>query len=149
MTAKLPEWSLLAMITLILWGFWGFLPAAAAKYLSDARSMLLYSTLGSIMVALMVFTTMGFKPEVHARGIGFALLTGVCETTGILLYMYAVTKGPGHLSAIVTTTSLYPIVTVLLSFLILRERLSLRQGIGIVFALLAIVFINWPSDSTT
>jgi len=149
MSSRFPDWFFFALVTLVLWGFWGFLPAIAAKYIGDARSILFYSMIGSVAVALVVFVSMGFKPEFHARGIVFAILTGICETVGILLYMYAVSRGPGHLSLIVTTTGLYPIVTVILALTILRDKLTTVQGIGIALALSAIVLINWPTSSSS
>ncbi len=40
-----------------------------------------------------------------------------------------------------TLTALYPLITVLLSFLILHETVTLRQGIGMLLALAAIVLM--------
>src|ERR1700746_1072147 len=42
---------------------------------------------------------------------------------------------------VVTLSALYPLVTILLSILFLHERLTPRQGIGIVFALIASVLL--------
>ncbi len=56
-----------------------------------------------------------------------------------LLYMIATRSGP--LSVVVTLASLYPASTVLLARVVLHERLSRRQWVGIVCAMAAVVMI--------
>jgi uncharacterized membrane protein len=38
---------------------------------------------------------------------------------------------------VISLSSLYPVVTILLSILLLRERITVREGVGIAFALAA------------
>jgi uncharacterized membrane protein len=40
-------------------------------------------------------------------------------------------------STVISLSSLYPVITILLSVLFLHERISRREGLGIVFALVA------------
>jgi transporter family protein len=47
----------------------------------------------------------------------------------------------GKASVVITMTALYPLVTILLSFFFLRETITIKQGIGILFALLAMLFL--------
>ena len=68
-----------------------------------------------------------------------AILCGVLDMTANGLYLIAARGGP--LSVIVTLASLYPASTVLLARLVLDERLSRTQIIGVVACLGAIVLI--------
>ncbi len=54
-----------------------------------------------------------------------------------LLYLIATRSGP--LSVVVTLASLYPASTVLLARVVLHERLSPRQWVGVACALIAVV----------
>ena len=57
------------------------------------------------------------------------------------LFFYWALAG-GKASVVVPLTALYPVVTLGLALLILGERLSLRQSIGVALALTAIFLFS-------
>lgn len=70
---------------------------------------------------------------------GLTVAGGLLDMLANLLYLIASRYGP--LSVVVTLSSLYPATTVLLARVVLRERLSATQVLGIVCALVAVVLI--------
>ncbi|MGH9258043.1 MAG: EamA family transporter [Vicinamibacterales bacterium] len=68
-----------------------------------------------------------------------AVACGVVDMFANALYLLASRGGP--LSVVVTLASLYPASTVVLARVVVGERLSRRQGLGIVCALVAVVVI--------
>ena len=68
-----------------------------------------------------------------------AIACGVVDMLANALYLVASRGGP--LSVVVTLASLYPASTVILARVVIGERLSRRQGLGIVCALAAVVLI--------
>jgi transporter family protein len=68
-----------------------------------------------------------------------ALIAGLLGSIGGLCFVHSVSRGKA--SVVITMTALYPLVTIILSFFFLRETITLKQGIGIVFALLAMLFL--------
>jgi drug/metabolite transporter (DMT)-like permease len=71
--------------------------------------------------------------------LGIVVAGGSLDMIANLLYMIATRSGP--LSVVVTLASLYPASTVLLARLVLHERLSLRQWVGVVCAMIAVMAI--------
>ena len=136
---QVENWFVFALIALVLWGFWGFFPKLATGYLNP-RSVLIYEVVGVLIVALVVLYTMGFKPETNTKGIVFGVLAGIAGLLGTLFFLFAISKGKA--SVVVTMTALYPIITIFLSFFVLNETITVKQGIGMIFALLAIVLLT-------
>jgi transporter family protein len=55
------------------------------------------------------------------------------------LFFYAAHLG--KISIVIMLTALYPIVTLLLSFIFLQEAISIKQSLGVLLAVLAIIFL--------
>lgn len=131
-------WMLFATLTFLSWGLWGFLPKFAFKYL-DPQSTLIYQALGTLLVVPPVLAIRQFDLSFHPRGATFAVVSGVFGALGALCFLLALSQGKA--AVVVSYTALYPLVTIVLSFLLLEETVTLTQGIGILFALLAVVFL--------
>ena len=130
------NWFIFGLLTLVLWGVWGFLPKLATRYI-DPRSVLVFQTIGSIVVTIVILATIDFRPELHTKGMTLAIVTGIMGTLGAVSFLYSITKGKA--SVVVTMTALYPIVTIMLSLFILKESITIKQGIAIILALTAMV----------
>lgn len=129
------QWLTASLIALLLYGFWGFFPKLAMAYINPA-SAIVYEVAGTVAVGLLALSLVGFRPDVHPKGILFAALTGVTGMLGTLCLFYAVRSGKA--SVVVCLTALYPLITVILAHIFLHETLSPRQIIAMVLALAAI-----------
>ncbi len=131
-------WLAPAVLALVLWGVWGMFQKLAANHMPP-RSVYLVSALGAIIVVVVILITGRFPPQFTTEGTLFAVIAGICSSIGGLLFLYAVSKGEA--SVVITFTALYPVITVILSFTVLREMITLKQGIGIVLALFSMVLL--------
>jgi drug/metabolite transporter (DMT)-like permease len=88
------------------------------------------------LVALALRTTGGLG----VRDIGWLAAVGLADVGANLLFALATQRG--LLSVTAVLGSLYPVITVLLARLLLRERLRLVQQVGVVGALAGVVLVS-------
>lgn len=131
------NWLTPALVTIIFWGLWGFIPKLATNY-TDPKSALVWQVVGSIIAGLVILLLAHFKVNTHPKGILFGTLAGLAGMFGALAFLVAMSKGKA--AVVVTITALYPLVTIFLSFLLLKETLTPKQGVGIILALMAMLF---------
>jgi drug/metabolite transporter (DMT)-like permease len=107
-----------------------------------APTMQFLFTIGSLPILLVLLFVRHFRLEKHAKGIVYATATGVLAALGGLGLFAAYGTG-GNTTVITAVTSLYPMVTVVLAVLILRERLTWVQVVGLVFAAVALILFSF------
>lgn len=134
------DWFIYSLITLILWGLWGFILKLSYKSLSWVEVYFL-SVSASFILSLIVFLiNKGYSKLSHSSALFLPLIAGLCASIGAIFFNKALEKS--ELSLIVVLTSLYPAVTIILAVLFLGERLGLHQVIGIILAVVAIVLLS-------
>lgn len=132
------HWLPAAFASLVSFGLWGLFTKLAVHHI-DSKSALIYQTVGVVIIGALTLVTMNFKPTVDTKGFSYALLTGVMYGIGCLFYFIAASKG--KIITVVTMTSLYPLITILLSFILLKENINLKQSAGIILAFIAILLM--------
>jgi len=134
--AKVPDWLIYALICSLLYGLWGFFGNLATKYI-DYKTAFVYEAIGAILTTLFIIQTNSFSFEGDVRGILFAMLVGVCGTVASLVFFIAL--GKGEVANVVSVTSIYPLITVLLSSLFLKEPITLPQMLAVLLAIIAVI----------
>ena len=89
-----------------------------------------------VAAALVVFGDTAFPLGV---GGGWAAVTAVCASSALVLFFYALTKGPA--SQVTPVTSAYPVVTVIGSALLLAEKITLIRGLGTALIVVGVVLL--------
>jgi uncharacterized membrane protein len=97
-------------------------------------------------VAFVVVVAVAGKQSLRASrsALPLVLLSGVGDMTANALFLLA-TQQDGQLAITGVLASLYPVSTVLLAQLVLRERLAPAQLTGLASAAVAVVLITLPS----
>jgi len=104
------------------------------------RNVYFISALGALLVVLAILSTSRFQISLNFEGAFFALIAGVCSSLGGLLFLQAMSRGEAAI--VITFTALYPAVSIILSFLLLNETITIKQGIGIVLALFSMLLLK-------
>ncbi|MBI5559093.1 MAG: EamA family transporter [Deltaproteobacteria bacterium] len=132
------NWLLSAILAMFIYGFWGFFPKIAVSYISP-QSALVYEVIGAILVGLITLFFIDFRLELQPKGVLFAILTGIAGMTGTLFFFAAAQKG--KISVVVSLTALYPLISVLLAVIFLREPLTVKEICGLILAFGAIMLL--------
>jgi drug/metabolite transporter (DMT)-like permease len=138
---KTRPWLIYAIITTVFWGVWGALIELPEK--AGFPATLGYSVWALTMIppALIVLGRMKWKLEYDGRSILLGSVIGFLGAGGQLILFQALKTGPAYL--VFPFISLSPVITIILSYLLLKERASLRGWIGIGLALLAIPLLSY------
>lgn len=134
-------WLFYAILTTLTWGIWGALIEIPQR--SGFPATLGYTVWALTMVpcALIALNIIKFKLDKDLRSIILGMTIGLTGAGGQILLFEALREGPAYI--IFPVISLYPVVTILLSLLILKERSSKRGWIGIFLALIAIFLLSY------
>ena len=138
---RLPAWLIYSILTLMLWGIWGALSKAVSDDI-DAYTNQVFFGIGMIPLLLLVVFSPRLRGGVNRRsGIFYAFITGILGGTGNIAFFRSLMSG-GKASLVVPATSLSPLVTVLMGYFILKERLTGVQKAGFILALVAIYLLS-------
>ena len=119
-----------------LWGFWGAKTSAEV----GAKSANFYAALGTFAIGLLCFSLMNFKPVFTVKGMTYGMLTGAATGIGTIFFIAALRVGPAI--PIVVITALYPLVSTFLMILFFNQTVTLKQLVGIIFSLIALVLLS-------
>ncbi len=101
---------------------------------------LVAARLGSVPFLLGLCVVTGVRPGRQTRLLLLAVVAGVLDMAANLTYLEATRRG--LLSIVAVVSSLYPASTVMLAFLIDRERVDRWQTSGMVLAASAVVLVT-------
>lgn len=142
-------WLLFAIITTLFWGVWGALIEIPEKAGFPATLGYCVWALTMIPPALVALNLVGWKLEHDRRSILLGSMVGFLGAGGQLILFQVLRLGPAYI--IFPLVSLSPLVTILLSLVLLKERTHLRGWLGIALALIAIPLLSYqaPGNSVT
>ncbi|MGI8605518.1 MAG: DMT family transporter [Verrucomicrobiales bacterium] len=137
----MPAWLTWTLIALLSWGVWAVLSKGLGDALTPEQSQAL-STLGMLPILVpLAFSKRAPLRGTSHRGVVLALVGGIVTCLGNVAYYSILARGEKVATA-VSLTALYPLVTILLAVLVLRERLNSVQIAGVALSLVAIWLFN-------
>lgn len=140
-------WLIFALVTTIFWGVWGAFIEITEQAGFPATLGYVVWSLTMIPPALIALKLVNWEIEYDKRSILLGAAIGFLGAGGQLILFHGVSIGPAYI--IFPIIALSPVITVLLSILILKEKTNTKGWIGIVLALIAIPLLSYqPPDNT-
>jgi drug/metabolite transporter (DMT)-like permease len=139
-------WLRYAFLTTLMWGVWGAFTSLPSEH--GFPDTLTYVVWALTMIAPAIYALRrnsgGFQRD--ARSVVLGLAIGLLGAGGQMLLFRAVTLGPTYL--IFPIVSLSPVITILLSLLLLGERTGKLGVAGIVLAVLSLPLFDYSPEAT-
>lgn len=133
-------WLVYALVTVLLWGVWGALAGLSSQHGFPDTLVYCVWALTMIPPALFVLWRTGWSLDRTPGAIGYGMAIGLLGAGGQMVLFKALTTGPAYF--IFPVISLSPVVTIALSFLLLRERTGRLGALGIALALVALPMLD-------
>ena len=131
-----------ALVTTVFWGIWGAFIEIPEKSGFPATLGYTVWSLTMIPCAVYALSGIGWKLDHDRRSIVLGSAVGLLGAGGQLILFQALRQGPAYI--IFPIISMYPVLTIFLSIVFLRERTRFRQWTGIILALIAMFFLSNP-----
>lgn len=142
---KVRPWLIYAVITTAFWGVWGALIELPEKAGFPATLGYAVWALTMIPPALVALKKINWKLETDKKSVIQGCIIGLTGAGGQLILFQALRTGPAYL--VFPFISLSPVVTIILSYIFLKERASKKGWAGIALALTAIIFLSYQPSA--
>jgi drug/metabolite transporter (DMT)-like permease len=138
-------WLFYAIVTTVFWGVWGaFIEVPEKKGFPATLGYVVWS-LTMIPCAVVALALVGWQLEHDLRSVLLGCAAGLLGAAGQLVLFDTLRRGPAYL--VFPVVALSPVVSVVLSVLLLGETASARAWVGIVLALLALPLLSYQPRS--
>ena len=135
------RWLWFALATVVTWGVWGaFAGISAQRGFPETLTYCVWA-ITMIFPAVFVMQRERWQLDLSPKAIAYGLAIGLLGAGGQMVLFYAVTTGPAYL--IFPVISLSPLVTIVMSFVLLRERTKWLGALGVVQALLSLPMFDF------
>lgn len=134
------KWFLYSMAAVLSWTCWAFSAKFGSEQLPPNAEQFM-AAFGFLLVGLVLLIAMRFRLDLNRRGVGYGVAAGVLLAVGSIA-LFAAYRTGANTAVITTATGLYPMVTILLAIIFLKERLTRLQLLGVLFAIAAMVIFS-------
>lgn len=143
---KANSWLTYAILTTIFWGIWGAFSSTPEKSGFPGTLIYVVWSISMIIPAIVALVKIKWKLEYDFKSILLGCIIGFTGAGGQLaLLARALKEGPAHL--IFPIISLSPIITIILSFLFLKEKVAKTGSWGIILAVIALPLLSIAPSS--
>lgn len=140
-------WLIYALITTLFWGVWGAFTEISEQAGFPGTYIYIVWSFTMIIPALIGLKIINWKLDKNPKAILLGSVIGLLGAGGQLaLFTGAIVNGPAYL--IFPIISLSPVITILMSVILLKEKASKIGWLGITLAVFAIPWLSYQDPET-
>ena len=131
---------ILSILVIILWGIWAFFFKVGVEEIG-IKQALIWNNMVAILLSILIILFLISSTQLKiSKGTFYVMIATIFGITGSIIWYFSLEKNKASL--VVSFTALYPLITVILSSIFLKEKLSLQNWIGIIFAIIAGILLS-------
>ena len=134
-------WLVYALVTTGFWGVWGAFAEFPTRHGFPETLVYVVWALTMIPPALYAMQRVRWRVQSDPKSLLLGSLIGLTGAGGQMLLFHAVHTGPTYL--IFPIIALSPVITIALSMLFLKERVTKMGALGVAMALMALPLFNY------
>lgn len=138
---KSTNWLSFSLLATLLWGVWGAFAGLPTEHGFPETLIYVVWAITMIPPALFCMSRVGWQIKRDGRSITLGLIIGLLGAGGQMILFYAVKDGPTFL--IFPIISMSPVITIALSYFLLKERTGKMGMLGIAFAICALPLFDY------
>jgi bacterial/archaeal transporter family protein len=131
---------ILVLISIVGWGLWSYLQKMAVYRLHPIHMQIITYSVG--MLLLTFYSTIAYhkvSQPFSISGMWFAILASLCSAIASVSFLFAIRQGNVGIISVLTSTS--PLITLLLAFVFLGERLTLLKMFGVLLTIGGVIIL--------
>lgn len=126
-----------AFVALIGWGFWAIGSKLLTRYFNTLSTTFWISFWSITFLTFFIFFRRSLMINKYVI---YTIPIGLVSLIAIVAFYKALSIGPS--SVVLPLTNMYMVVPVLFGFIVLKEAVTLPRVMGIIFAILAAIFLT-------
>jgi drug/metabolite transporter (DMT)-like permease len=139
MNLKEKKWLWFAITAGLLWGIWGIIAKGISGDVSPFMNHILF-TCGMIFTIPIVIRKCKWA-TLSKKGALWAIIAGTFAISGNVAVFYAFSLG-GQAAIVIPLTNLYPLITIIVAVIFLKEKLNGWNIVGLLLAIPAILLLS-------
>ncbi|MEO5600925.1 MAG: DMT family transporter [Cyclobacteriaceae bacterium] len=139
MNFKNLRWLIFSILAALCWGIWGVMAKIISEDISPYMNHILF-TIGMLLTIPFVLKNAQQKP-LNRKGIFWGVIAGFLAVAGNIAIYRAFATG-GLAAIVIPVSNLYPVVTIAIAIIVLKEKLHWLNGVGVLLAIFAIVILS-------
>ena len=136
-------WLVYAILAALCWGVWGILAKFISSDISPYVNHMLF-TIGMLFTIPLVIKKCKWK-DANLKGIIWGIVAGILAIIGNVAVYQSFATG-GLAAVVIPVTNLYPLVTIVIAILVLKEKMHWLNGLGILVVVPAIIMLSGQSQ---
>ncbi|MBI3366733.1 DMT family transporter [Candidatus Roizmanbacteria bacterium] len=133
--------TLLTILIILFWGVWGLFAKIASTRIGGEKAF--FYDIFSYFILTLIIVAIFFRKNlfnVDKSGLIAAFLAGIFSSIGGILFFVLLNKKDA--TTVIPLTALYPMITVILAVVFLKESLTTTKIFGIIFAIAGLLLLN-------
>ncbi|WP_430885200.1 EamA family transporter [Fusibacter sp. JL216-2] len=134
---------LLFTVVILTWGLWGIIEKKILSYTDTASFLLVYTVLQSLINIPLYYFVMKSNDQIFVlkkEVIIFSVLLILILAVGDFAHAELLRKGTA--GRVISLTSVYPIITMILSAVFFKEIITIRSFGGVILICLGLILVR-------